>query len=119
MNLKIHSAIHFLWLRGVFNEQIMSQIKETYGDGLIHLQGVQRWTHDFAAVRTELDALPRSGRPRDPENPDRIRALFESEFHISQKRLSKRLNLHQNIVHRILTEELGLCKANFKGFCIP
>jgi hypothetical protein len=29
------------------------------------------------------------------------------------------LNLHQNIVHRILTEELGLCKANFKGFCIP
>jgi hypothetical protein len=92
----------------------MSQIKETYVNGAIDLQGVQRWTNDFAAGRTKLDASARPGRPIHPENADRIRGLLESEFDTSQKRLSKRLNLHQNIVHRILAEELGLCKANFK-----
>jgi hypothetical protein len=107
MNVEIHSVLHFLWFRGAFNEQIISQIKETYGDGTIDLRSVQQWSQDFAARRTELDALPRSGRPMDPENPDRIGVLLESEFDTSQKTLSKRLNLHHKIVHRILTEELG------------
>jgi len=91
MDVEIHSVIHFLWLRGASNEQIMSQIKETYGDGVIHLRSVQRWTHDFAAGRTELDALPRPGRPIDPENADRMRELLESELHISQKTLGYQL----------------------------
>jgi hypothetical protein len=32
MDVEIHSVMHFLWLRGASNEQIMSQIKETYGE---------------------------------------------------------------------------------------
>jgi hypothetical protein len=114
MNVEIHLLIHFLWLRGTFNEQIICQIKETYGDGAIDFRNVQQWSQDLAVRRTELDALPRPGQPMDPENADRIRVFLESGFDTSQKRLSERLNLHQNIVHRILTEELGLCKANFK-----
>jgi hypothetical protein len=114
MDVDLHSVIHFPWFRGVYKEQIMSQIKEIYGDGVIHLQSVQRWTHDFAAGRRELDALLRHGRPIDPENADRIREFLESESDISQKILSRRLNLQHETVHRILTEELGLCKLNFK-----
>jgi hypothetical protein len=107
-------VIHFLWLKGASNEQIKSQIKETYGYGVIYIRSVQRWTHDFAAGRTELDALQRSGRPIDPENGDRIREILESKLYISQKALSRKLNLHQDTVHRILIEKLGLCKVNFK-----
>jgi hypothetical protein len=40
MDLEIHSVMHFLWLTGAFNGEIMPQIKETYGDGVIHLQSV-------------------------------------------------------------------------------
>jgi len=108
-------AIHFLWLRGASNKQIMSQIKETYEDVVIHVRSVQRWTHDFAAGRTELDALARLDWPIDPENANRIRELLESECDISQKTLSRRLNLHRDTVRRILGEEFGLCKVNFKG----
>jgi hypothetical protein len=91
----------------------MSQIKEMYGDSVIHLQNVQRWTHDFAARRTELNELPRLGGSIDLENADRIKELLESELYISQKTLSRRLNLHHDTVHRILTEEFGLGKVNF------
>jgi hypothetical protein len=79
MDVEIHSVRHFFWLRGASNEQIMSQIKETYGDGVIHLRSVQRWTHDFAAERTELDALPRLGRAIHLENVDRVSEFLEGE----------------------------------------
>jgi hypothetical protein len=108
MNVEIRSVIHFLWLEDASNEQIMSQIKETYGDRVIHLRSVQRWTHEFTAGRTELDAFPRLGRPIDSEIPDRIRELLEREPYISQKTLSRRLTLHHDTVHRIRTEQLGL-----------
>jgi hypothetical protein len=114
MDIEIHSVAHFLWLRGSSNQQLMSQIKETYGEGVIHLQSVQRSTCDFAAGRTELDAVGRLDRPMDPENPDRLRELLESEPYISQETFSRRLNLHQDTVHRTLIEEHGLCKVNFK-----
>jgi DNA invertase Pin-like site-specific DNA recombinase len=86
MDLRIHS--------------VMSQTKETYGVAVIHFRSVHRWTHDFAAGRTKLDALLRPGRPIDPENADRIKELLESELHISQKTLSRGLNLHHDTVHR-------------------
>jgi transposase len=101
MDLEILSIIHFLWLRGASNEQIMSQIKETYENGMIHLRSVQRWTHDFAAGRAELDALPRPGRPRDFGKAERIRELLESELDVSQKTLSRKLNLHHDTIHCI------------------
>jgi DNA invertase Pin-like site-specific DNA recombinase len=62
----------------------------------------------------ELGGLLRPGRPINPENTDRIRELLESERCVSQNTLSRRLNLQHNIVHRILAEELGLSKVNFK-----
>jgi hypothetical protein len=41
MEVEIHSARYCLWLRSASSEQIMSQIKETYGDDVIHLQSAQ------------------------------------------------------------------------------
>jgi hypothetical protein len=76
MDVEIHSLIHFLWLRGASNEQILLQIKETQGHGVIHIQNVQRGTHDFAEGRTEFDAFPRPGRPIDLENTDLIREFL-------------------------------------------
>jgi hypothetical protein len=108
MDVEINSVTHCLWLRGASNKKIKSQIKETYGDGVIHLRSVQRWTHDFAARRTELHPLPSRGRPIDPEKADRIRGPPESEHYLSQKTLPRRLNIRHDRVHRILAEELGL-----------
>jgi hypothetical protein len=63
----------------------MSQIKETYRDGVIHLRSVQRWTHDFASGITELEAFPRPDCRIDPENADGIRKLLENEFYFPRK----------------------------------
>jgi hypothetical protein len=115
MDVEIPAIIYSLWPRSTSNTQIMSQIKETSGIGVIYLRSVQQRTHDFVAGRTEFDRLPRPGRPIDPGNADRMRELLESEPYISQNTLSRRLNLQHNIVHRILKEELGLSKVNFKS----
>jgi hypothetical protein len=106
--------MHFLWLRGASNKQIMSQIKETYGDIVIHLRSVQQWIHDFGAGRRELYALSGSDRLIDQENIDRTRKVLQSELYISQKALSRKLNVHHDAVDRMLTEEFELCKVNFK-----
>jgi hypothetical protein len=42
MNVELHSVIHFLWLRGTGNNQILSQIQETDGIDAISLRMVQR-----------------------------------------------------------------------------
>jgi hypothetical protein len=60
-----------------------SEAHPTYGAGMMHIRSVQRWTHDFAAGRTEFDALPRPGQLIDPENADRIKELLENEPEIS------------------------------------
>jgi hypothetical protein len=114
MDLEIDSIMHFFWLRGASNEQIMSQIKQTYEDGVIYLRSVQQGIHAFAAGRTELDALRTPTWLIDPENTDRIRKPLESELYISQKTLSRRLNLRHHAIHRISREELGFCNVNFK-----
>jgi hypothetical protein len=85
MDVEIHSVIRCLWLRGASNKKIMSQVKETYGDGVIHARSVYRWIHDFAVGRMDLDGLPRPGQPIDPENADRIRTLLQIESCLSQK----------------------------------
>jgi hypothetical protein len=119
MNIEVHLIMHFFWRRGASNEQIMSQIKETYEDGGIHVLTVQRWTLDFAAGRTELGAPPRPGQLIDPENADRIRELLESEPDISEKTLSRRLNLHLDTDHQLFPEALGVCKVKIKSGRLP
>jgi hypothetical protein len=114
MDVEIPSIIHFLWLRGASNERIMAQIKETYRDGVIYLQSLQRWSQDFAEGRTELDALPRPGRQTDPENADLIMEFLENKPYLSQNVLSRRLNLHHDPAHRSLRQEFGLPNLNFE-----
>jgi hypothetical protein len=87
MYVKIYLVMLFLWFRGIFNKQIMFRIKKMYGNSVIHFQNLQRWTLDFAARRTELDAFARLGRLIDPENANRIKELLESESDISQETL--------------------------------
>jgi hypothetical protein len=42
MYVEIYLVMLFLWLRGIFNKQIMSRIKKMYGDSVIHLQNLHR-----------------------------------------------------------------------------
>jgi hypothetical protein len=75
---------------------------------------VQRWTHDFADGKAELDSAPRPGRLTNPENTTRARELIEYELYISQKTIASRFGIHHEPVKRILKHELGLVKVSFK-----
>jgi hypothetical protein len=92
----------------------VSEVKETYGDGVKHVLSVPRWTHDFAGGRTRLDASSRPGRPIDPENAHGHRELLGSTPDIYQETLSRTPNIHHDTGHRILRKELGLAKLSFK-----
>jgi DNA invertase Pin-like site-specific DNA recombinase len=114
MNLHFHFKIHFLWLRGTGNGQILVQTQETYGTDAILRRPRQRWIHNFADGKTELDSAPRSGRPTNRSNKARVRKLIGSEPYIAQKTIASRLGIHQETLKLILKHELGLVKGNFK-----
>jgi hypothetical protein len=64
MNVELHSVIHFLWIRGTGNDQILSHMQETYGTNAISLRMAQQWTNDFATEKpSSIPPQGRVGRP--------------------------------------------------------
>jgi hypothetical protein len=61
--------------------------------------------------REVVDHEPRSGRPctsKTEENVTKVRVLVRSDQHLTVTVIGSELNLNHQIVHDILTEELGM-----------
>jgi hypothetical protein len=78
--------IHFLWLKHIPNQAILSELEEVHGKDVITLWAVEKWTAAFDSERTELADLPRFGRPRDTGKVDAVSTLIEGEGYLSQKK---------------------------------
>jgi hypothetical protein len=79
MSLERRTEIHFLWLKHTAIQAILSELEEVYGKEAIALRVVDKWIPAFDGWRTELADLPRSGRPRETENVDAVRAQIEGD----------------------------------------
>jgi transposase len=76
MSLEIHAVVYFLWLRKLLNVAIARNIDAVYGEGVIGLRAIQKWTHRFEQGDDSLEDELRSGRPRSTKYCDAIHTLL-------------------------------------------
>ena len=61
-----------------------------------------------------LEDEPRAGRPRKDHLVPEVQSLLDENQFLSQKKLASMLNVHTDVIHRILQEDLGLTRVNFR-----
>jgi hypothetical protein len=87
MSLEIRAVIHFLWLKNFPNAEISREIDSIYGEDVIGLRAIQKWTHRFEDGDHSLDDRPKTGRPRSIKHVNAIRVLLVDDAYLSQKGL--------------------------------
>jgi histone-lysine N-methyltransferase SETMAR len=92
----------------------MADINDTYGQDVVSLRTVQKWTQRYTGGDDSFEDLARSGRPRKDELIPSVIQIMEQEPHVSQNKLAEILGVHHHTINRILTEELGLTRVNFR-----
>jgi hypothetical protein len=114
MSLELRAVIHFLWLKHVLNQAILSEFEEVYGKDVISLQDVEKWMAVFDSEHIEFADLPRPGRLCDATDVDAVRVLIESEGYLSQKKIGRMMGIHHQTVKCISRDDLNMLKLNFK-----
>jgi hypothetical protein len=107
-------VIHFFYLLDISDKYIRARLKSAYGEGIVNLKAVQRWTLKFRNGKAYLDDEPSPGRPRRNEKLPVIRTMIEENQYLSQKEIAQALSLCHDIMKRLITEELNLQRVNFK-----
>jgi hypothetical protein len=59
----VRAVIHFFDLLDTPDEDFLARIEDTYGEGIVNLETVQRWTSKFRNGKTNLDNEQRPGDP--------------------------------------------------------
>ena len=111
---QIRAVIHFLWKQGKTNTEITLEMKGVYGEEAPPLRTVQYWTKRFNEGDEKLEDKPRSGRPRKDHLVPVVASLLDENPFLSQKKIAKLTSTDHKIIHRILTEDLGLTRVNFR-----
>jgi transposase len=96
------------------NEQIVAELEEVYGKGVVHIRTVQRWTDKFANRQEDFNDVPKPGRPRLTEEVGRIQEILKDKPFASQKAMARELSIRPSAMKRLLTEDLGMRKVSFK-----
>jgi hypothetical protein len=78
-------VIHLLWVKQTANHGILSKLEAIYGGGIIAFRGAEKWIAAFNRGRTEVDDLPRPGRPHCIVEVDAVRVLGDEQRDQPQK----------------------------------
>jgi hypothetical protein len=73
----MRAVIHFLGLLDMPDEDILARLETAYGEGIVNLKVVQRWTSKFCNGQTDLDDERRAGQPRRDGKLPEIGAMIE------------------------------------------
>lgn len=114
MEIEFRSIVHHYWHLGLTAKEIHSKMVESYGCTCPSLSFVKKWIMNFNHGRTELEDLPRSGRPKVIEYIDLVHQYIEENPFSSARSVASALNISKNTVIRILTEDLHRRKVNAK-----
>jgi hypothetical protein len=114
MQFDVRAAIHFLHLRQKTDKEIDDKLVIACGPAVPRARTMRNWVRAFEAGRTELNDLPRSGRRRDLDKVKRIKELLDGNPDGSQEQICRILDLHHDAIKRVITEDLGLRKLNYK-----
>jgi len=90
------------------------KLQQAFGDDAMSRAQAFRWHKMFSESRTLIEDEQRSGRPSTTQTSDntaRVRELVWSDRRLTVNTIADEVNLNQEAVYRILTEELGMRKV--------
>jgi hypothetical protein len=108
MSLEIRAVFHFLWFQKLLNVAICRNIDAVYGEGVIRLRTIQKWTHRFEEGDDSLEDELGPDRPRSTKYCDIICPLLDKNPYLSQKQIANILDIHQTTIKHVLHEDLLL-----------
>jgi len=112
-NLEQRCAIKFCVRLNENATETYEKLIRAYGEIAVSRAQVFRWHKAFLDDHESVEDEPRSGRPctsKTDENVTKVRALVRSDRSLILRMIGSELNLNDQTVHGILTEELGMQK---------
>lgn len=109
------AAVKFCFLLGKNGAETVLMLKTAYQDDAMGKTQVYEWFARFKNGDMSIDDKPRSGRPstaRIDENVEKIRELVLTDRRQTIDQLSEISGLSWSSVQRILTEDLGMKRAD-------
>lgn len=109
------AAVKFCFLLGKNAAETVLMLKTAYQDDAMGKTQVYEWFARFKNGDMSIDDKPRSGRPstaRIDENVEKIRELVLTDRRQTIDQLSEISGLSWSSVQRILTEDLGMKRAD-------
>jgi histone-lysine N-methyltransferase SETMAR len=109
--VEYRSVIKFLILRHVPNDQILSQLEETYGEGCPSHRALYKWIALFKQGRQSVFDEQRSGRPCEISDKikEKCESLLRENRRITTRALADAVNVSKGSLQAIL-HELGVRK---------
>ncbi len=114
MNVEFRAVVHYYWLLGKGPTEIHDQMVQAYNGAAPTLSFVKKWIVMFKNGRTELNDLPRSGRPINEDYIDKVKQYIEDYPFSSAQSISSAIGIHAYTVIKILTVDLGRKKRHAK-----
>ena len=97
------------------SHQILERLREYLGTECPPLSTISWWVREFKRRRTTVEDNERVGRPisaSDEQNIQKINEIVLSDRRIKVEQIALELKMSTGIVHKILTEHLGMRKIS-------
>lgn len=112
MWFELRSVVHHYWLQEKGPSEIHNILKETYKADCPSKSFVKTWVTNFENGRTQIENLPRSGRPRVHQYIELVKRCIEEFPFSSTRSIAAQLNIDKNTVINILVNDLHREKRN-------
>ncbi|GFW86209.1 protein GVQW3 [Trichonephila clavipes] len=108
-----HYAIKFCVRLGKSDASTLEMIQQTYSRESLSLAQVFRWHKMFKEGRENMEDEPSASPPstsRTAENEQRLRHLLNTDQRLSVPMITEQLGMDKMVVHKIISEDLGMRK---------
>ncbi|MEZ0498457.1 transposase [Sphingomonas sp. IW22] len=103
-NVQYRSVIRFLYLKKKSREEIQKELDDIYGEQSPSWATTKRWYNEFAAGRTSVVDVEKSGRPCEISEriTEKLHEMIQNERRITTRELTVRLNVSKGTLQSLL-----------------
>ncbi|GFV74844.1 protein GVQW3 [Trichonephila clavipes] len=105
-------AIKFYVCLGKSGALTLEMIQQAYGRESLSQVQLFRWHKMFKEGQESMEHEPHAGRPSTStaENEQRVRHLLNTDRRLSVRMMAEQLGMDKMVVHKIISEDLGMRK---------
>lgn len=114
MDVEQRYAIQFLLRKNLSSQEIVSEIKETYGEASYSQSSIYFWIKEIKLGRAKLENLSSPGKPIDDHIDYHIIYELETNPFASARMIARRLRIAVSTVTEHLHNSLGMKNIHFR-----